>query len=157
MKFINIKTDRSYDELVGMISDNNRVNENVKFDEARGVPHMHVKIKGNSIRIKCEMMNRPTKDNGFFIGGTFFKGRIKEKDGVTRLSGVLLTAPVYHLVMIALVIVNIIRSIQIGGISLLPIFAVAFDIIFFKDEFRKQGYISRYLERAVRRLEKQKS
>lgn len=152
MKLVNLKVPLPKQTVVDMITDNKRVNENVRFEEKRGIPHMHVKIKKNSLRIKCEMMNRPTKDNGFFVGGTVFWGSIKEKDGMTNLCGVALTAPIYHLVMIALVLIDIIRAFQLGGFSLLPIFAVAFDVIFFKDEFRKQGYISRYLERAFRRL-----
>ena len=152
MKFIKLNVKRPLDEVVAMITDNERVNDKVRFDEKRGTPHMHVKIKGDRIRIRCEMMGRPTKDNGFLFGGTFFRGRITELDGETFLSGYVVTSPIYHAVMIALVIVNIILSFKIGGLSLLPIFAVAFEFIFFKDEFRKQGYISRYLERAFRRL-----
>ena len=43
-----------------------------------------------------------------------------------------------------------------SSISSIPILmiAVAFEFLFFTDEFRKQGYISRYIERAVRRLER---
>ena len=152
MKFVNLKISQPKESVISMITDNKRVNENVRFEEKRGVPHMHVKIKKNGIRIKCEMMNRPTKDNGFFVGGTVFLGSIREKDGITKLSGIALTSPVYHVVMITLMIIDMLRAVQMGGFSLLPIFVVAFEIIFFKDEFRKQGYIARYLERAFRRL-----
>ncbi len=152
MKFIKLKIDKGKDEVISMITDNARVNENVRFDEKRGTPYMHVKIKDDSIGIRCEIMGKPTKDNGFVFGGTFFKGRIKEANGETELSGIVVTSPIYHAVIIALVVFNIIMSFKLGGISIIPIFAVCFEFLFFKDEFRKQGYISRYLERAFRRL-----
>ena len=152
MKFIKLKTDRSIDEVISMISDNERVNSKVRFDEKRGIPHMHVSVKQNRVRMRCEMLGRPTKDNGFLFGGTVFRGRIREADGVTVLEGYVVTSPIYHAFIIALVIANIILSFKLGGISIIPIFAVAFEFIFFKDEFRKQGYIARYLERAFRRL-----
>ena len=152
MKFIKLKINKSIDEVFAMISDKERVNENVRFDEKSGIPLMHVKKKGNSIKIRCEMMGRPTKDNGFVFGGTFFKGKIIESRGETVLSGVIVTSPIYHSVVISLVLFNIIMSFKLGGISVIPLFAVAFEFLFFKDEFRKQGYISRYLERAFRRM-----
>ena len=128
MKIIKLKINKPHDEVFSLIADNNFVNSNVRFDEKRGIPHMHVKQKGEKIKIKCEMMGRPTKDNGFITGTTFW-GRIQEKEGETTLSGVVMTSPIYHAVIIALVIVNIIMSIRLGGISIIPIFAIAFEII----------------------------
>ena len=152
MKFIKFRSDKGRDDVISMISDNSRVNDNVRFDEKRGIPHMHVKIRKDKVNIRCEMMGRPTKDNGFVFGGTFFVGKIKESDGKTEVSGIVITSPIYHAVVIALVIFNIVMSFKLGGISIIPIFAVLFEFLFFKDEFRKQGYIIRYLERAFRRL-----
>ena len=152
MKFVNLKVRRPIEDVISIISDNGRVNDNVRFDEKRGVPFMHVKVKNNSVRIRCEMMGRPTKDNGFLFGGTFFWGKISESNGETVLRGFSVTSPIYHAIILALVIYNIVLSIKMGGISIIPIFAVAFEFLFFKDEFRKQGYISRYLGRAFRRL-----
>ena len=158
MKFINIQTTKSAPELLSMIRDNTRVNEGVKFaDKKGGKPFMHVRENEGKLRIKCEMMGRPTKDNGFLMGTAFY-GRITETDGETAIKGVLVTSPLYHAVVIILAIALIAQMIYSSSISSIPvlIFATAFEIMFFSDEFKKQGYISRYLERAVRRLEKSK-
>ncbi len=153
MIFINLKTQASKDELLSFVSDNKKVNSNVRFDDRKGTPFMHVKEKDSSLSIKCEMLGGPTKDNGFFIG-TFFKGRIKEKNGETRLKGIILTAPIYHLVWFILLGVMIWQCILHVAISVLPILFVVFEIMMFSKEFKKQGYIKRYLLRAVTRLEK---
>ena len=156
MKFINIKTDNSADALLSMIRDNARVNDGVKFaDKKGGKPFMHVREKEGKLRIKCEMMGRPTRDNGFLMGTAFY-GRITEKDGAAAVKGVIVTSPIYHAVVLILAIALVIQMIYNSSISSIPIlvFAVAFEFLFFTDEFRKQGYISRYIERAVRRLER---
>ncbi len=158
MKFINIQTTKPAPEILSMLRDNTRVNEGVKFaDKKGGKPFMHVKEKEGKLRIKCEMMGRPTKDNGFLMGTAFY-GRITEKDGETTLKGVIVTSPIYHAVVFILSIALILQMIYSSNVSSIPvlIFAAAFEIMFFSDEFKKQGYISRYLERAVRRLEKSK-
>ena len=155
MKFINASTSHTAEELIDILSDNERVSSGVKFaDKKGGKPFMHVKQNGEKIKIKCEMIGRPTKDNGFLMG-TVFYGKIKEKNGLATVSGIILTSPIYHLIMIALALVLIIRSIMLSSISAIPVlvFAVAFELMFFTDEFRKQGYIQRYIYRAVKRLD----
>ena len=155
MKFINITTQHSPEELVNFISDNDRVSSGVKFNDKKGGrPYMHVKQKGDRLRIKCEMVGRPSKDNGFLMGTMFF-GRVSERDGQTTLKGVITTSPFYHIGMLALVIVMIVQSIVTLSPYSIPliVFAIAFEFLFFGDEFKKQGYISRYLERAVRRMD----
>ena len=158
MKFVNIKTNITASDVIAMLRDNARVNDGVKFaDKKGGKPFMHVKEKDGKIRIKCEMMGRPTKDNAFLMGTEFY-GRITEKDGETTLKGVIMTSPIYHAVVIALALALVAQMIYNARVSSIPIlvFAVAFEFLFFTDEFRKQGYIARYLERSVRRLEKSK-
>ena len=158
MKFISIKTNNTAPELLAMIRDNTRVNEGVKFaDKKGGKPFMHVKEKDGKIRIKCEMMGRSTKDNAFLMGTEFY-GRITEKNGETTLKGVIVTSPIYHAVVLILAAFLIAQMIYSGNVSSIPIlvFAAAFEIMFFADEFKKQGYIERYLDRTVRRLEKSK-
>ena len=157
MKLVNLKIQASRDEVLAFISDNKRVNSNVKFDEKRGTPLMHVKEKNGNVTVTCEMINRPTKDNGFLIG-TYFKGKLTENDGVTSLKGVIVTAPIYHLVWFSLLAVLIWQCFYHAAISALPILFVAFEFIMYSQEFRKQGYIKRYFERAFSRLyaEKQK-
>ena len=156
MKFIKLQTEKSATELLSMIKDNSAVNEGVRFaDKDGGKPFMHVKEKGSKLTIRCEMMGRAYKDNGF-LAGTRFWGGIKEKNGVTTLSGVITTSLIYHIALIALVALVFVQMFlhsAYGLISVL-IFAVGFEFLFFTDEFRKQGYIHRYLIRALRRLEK---
>ena len=155
MKLINMKIDAPRDEVLGIIADNRRVNANVKFDEKRGIPFMHVKEKDGKIRIKCEMINRPTKDNGFLVG-TYFKGKLTEKDGITELRGAIVTAPLYHLVWIVLLGVLIWQCFYHAAISAVPIIFIAFEFIMYSPEFRKQGYIKRYLWRAFSRLDSER-
>lgn len=151
MKFISLDFPISKEETLALISDNARVNRNVNFDERRGKPLMKVKDKGEGkIKITCEMLERPTKDNGFLVG-TYFTGKLTEKNGGTRLRGVIMTAPIYHLVLIALVVLFIVQCIYLKGFSVIPVIIVIFSLFMFKDEFRKQGYIARYLQRASRR------
>jgi hypothetical protein len=152
MQFINLEYPASCAEVLEILSDNERVNKNVTFDERRGKPLMRIKDKGNGkIKITCEMLERATKDNGFFVG-TYFSGKLTEKKGVTRLKGIILTAPIYHLMLFAMIAVFIFQCIRMNGFSVIPVMLVIFDIFMFKDEFRKQGYIRRYLYRAVRRI-----
>ena len=153
MKFINLKIQASKNEVLNFISDNKKVNSNVKFDEKAGIPFMHVKEKDGKLKINCEMINRPTKDNGFVVG-TYFKGTLREKDGACELKGIILTAPIYHLIWFILLGILIWQCIYHAAISVLPILFVSFEVIMFSAEFKKQGYIKRYLERAFSRLEK---
>ena len=71
MKFINIDFPAKKDEVISMITDNEAVNKNVRFEEGKGKPFMKVKIKNNDkMRITCEMLGKATRDNGFFVGTT---------------------------------------------------------------------------------------
>ena len=151
MKFINLTFDAPRDEVVKLLKNNEEVNAGVKFD-TRGKPLMKIKERPNGkIRITCEMLGRPTKDNGFLVG-TYFSGKLTESNGETHLKGYLVTAPIYHLILIGFLVWYIVQCIVIGGFSPIPLILVLFDIMLFKDEFRKQGYITRYLYRAVRIL-----
>ena len=156
MKLVNLKIEAPGEEVLAFISDNRRVNSNVKFDEKRGTPLMHVKEKSEKITVTCEMINRPTKDNGFLVG-TYFKGTLKEKDGITTLKGAIVTAPIYHIVWFSLLCVLIWQCFYHAAISAVPILFVAFEVIMYSQEFRKQGYIKRYFERAFSRLYREKN
>ena len=157
MKFITVKTDSTATELLAMIRDNTRVNDGVKFaDKKGGKPFMHVKEKDGKIRIKCEMMGRPTKDNGF-LEGTYFAGKVKEKNGVCQISGIILTAPIYHLIFLCLFSFFIFQCISVGGISPIPIILVIFDVFMFYGEFKKQSLIKRYIFRALKIVYKNKN
>ena len=150
MKLIRLRTHLPREEVLSMIRDNERTNRGVRFDENRGVPRIHVREKGERLRIRCEMTGRATKDNGFLIG-TYFTGRLTERDGVTTLRGIILTSPIYHILWLALVVVFIFQCFRLSGFSAVPVCLTVFEIFMFKDEFRKQGTISRYLARAFRR------
>ncbi len=149
MKLVKIVTSAPREELLANIKNHALVNRDVVFNEKIGRPAIKVKEKGESLRITCELLDRPTKDNGFLVG-TYFSGRLCEKNGVTTLSGIILTAPIYHLVLFALFAAFIVMCIQKGGFSLAPIFLLAFDFVMFDLEFKKQGIIKRYLYRAVK-------
>ena len=155
MKFIKLQTEKSRNEVLSILKDNERVNENVRFHDKRGGrPYMHIKENGDSIRIKCEMVDRPTKDNGFLVG-TRFCGRLTEKDGITTFTGRITTSLIYHTIMIMLAVLWLFFIIAYSAYSLIPliVFAGAFELMFFKDEFKKQGYIERYIIRAFKRLD----
>lgn len=152
MKFVNIEFDSSKENVLSFISDNDRVNNNVRFGDDGVVPMMKVKSAEKSIKITCELIGKNRKDNGFLVG-TYFKGRIVEKSEKTYLKGVILTAPVYHAILMLLIAVFIVQCFKLGGLSVVPLFIVLFDVFLFKDEFKKQGIIKRYLLRAKRRID----
>ncbi len=144
------------DEVISMLSDNDRVNSNVTFEGYNGTPRMKLVEKKGRIRITCEFVGRNKRDNGFLVG-TYFTGKVKERaDGVSVISGHILTAPIYHLVILALIIVFIVQCFRVGGFSVIPIFICIFDIFLFKDEFKKRGLIRRYILRGLSRMSKDK-
>ena len=154
MKLINLRSTKSREELFSAILDNSFVSDGVKFNDKGTRPHMHVKDKGNGkLKIKCEIMGGPTKDNGF-LEGTYFVGRIKEFSEGSKISGIILTAPIFHFLLIALTFFIIAQCIVLKAVNFIPVFALIFDLIMFKNEFKKQGYIERYIKRAISRLEK---
>ena len=152
MKIVKLESSIARDELLDVIKNSELVNERVKFDENKGKPLVHVKEKGDRIKIKCEMVGGPTKDNGF-LEGTYFVGKITEKNGKTRLGGVILTAPIYHTLLALLLAFYVYRCISLGGFNPVPLILFVFSIFMFRGEFEKQGTIERYLGRAFRRAE----
>ncbi len=152
MKLINLVSSAPRDELLGIIKDHELVNDRVKFDEAKGKPRVYVKEKDDRLRIRCEMIGGPTKDNGF-LEGTYFVGRLTERGGRTRLRGVILTAPIYHAILALILAFYVYRCISLGAFNPVPIILLAFSLLMFRAEFEKQGTIERYLIRAFRRAE----
>ena len=102
------------------------------------------------LRITCQFKNTATKDNGFLVG-TYFKGRITEKDGVSTLKGYIATAPIYHFILFCFVAFFIYRCFSVGGFNPTPVILIAFDIFMFWREFKKRGMIERYIYRAFRK------
>ena len=157
MKFLNLKTPYSKERLLKLLSDNDFVSSGVKFDEKLGRPMMHVKEKNDgNIRITCELTGRPTKDDSFFLLGTYFKGKITETDEGSILKGYITTAPIYHLVWLGLIVLFILQCIKLGGFSIVPVFLVALNFVMFSNEYKKQGLIERYVFRALRRAAEEK-
>ena len=150
MKFVKFESSVARDELINIILNSELVNDRVKFDDNKGKPRVHVKDNGKRIKIKCEMVGGPTKDNGF-LEGTYLLGTLKEVNGVTKLSGVILTAPIYHTFLLLLMAFYVYRCISLGAFNPIPVFLLAFSLIMFRSEFEKQGIIERYLGRAFRR------
>ena len=159
MKFVNVTTSKSKEEVLAFLNNNEKVNDKVQFNDKKGgKPHMHIKEKNGRLRIKCEMVGRPTKDNGFVIMGTSFRGLISERDGQTTIKGIATTSVIYHVLMSVLAALLIFFILRYHMFQLIAILAcvVACEFIFFSDEFKKQGYITRYIERAIKRLENNK-
>ena len=157
MKFLNLKTPYKKDRLLKLLSDNDFVSSGVKFAEKLGRPMMHLKEKKDgSIKMTCELTGRPTKDDSFFLLGTYFKARITETEEGSILKGYIVTAPLYHLVWIGLVALFILQCINLKGFSIVPVFLIALNFIMFSNEYKKQGLIERYLLRALRRAEEEK-
>lgn len=153
MKFVRLECRVPRDELLGVISNSELVNDRVKFDENKGRPLIHLKTKNERLKIKCEMVGGPTKDNGF-LEGTYFVGKLTERNGVSRLRGIILTAPIYHTFIILLMALFVMRCIQLTAFNPVPIILLLFSVMMFKNEFEKQGTIERYLKRAVKRADK---
>lgn len=151
MKFVNASAPVSKEKLFSVMSNDAFVNSGVRFDKY--IPEMKVKqsAKNNGrLRITCRIKNSPTKDNGFIVG-TYFSGKITEKNGISTVKGVITTAPIYHLVLFALVAFFIYRCFSVGGFNPMPVVLVAFDVFMFWREFKKQGMIERYINRALRK------
>lgn len=151
MKFINIKLNAAKDDVMSLLKNNELVNEGVRYDSEKGKPFMKFKEKGNKVKIKCEMIGGSTRDNGFLVG-TYFSGKVTERDGITSIKGVITTAPIYHLMMIILLGVFVLQCIRLNGFSPVPLLLVLFSAFIFKDEYKKQEYIRRYLYRAAKRI-----
>ena len=149
MIFVNRKTETPRAELIAALNDSSKVNERVKFDEKRGRPQMFVKEKGSRVRITCRYVGGNNVDNGFIIG-TLFLGRITEKNGVTRVRGIITTAPVFYAAILGLLVYSVIRGISLGGFNPVALIIAIASVLMFLPEFKKQGIIDRYIARAIK-------
>ena len=155
MKLIKYKTDATADELVLMLSDNERVNKNVNISDKKGIPYIHCSRNGNKLKLTCEFKGGATKDNAFLSGTTALRAKIIEKNGETQLRGVITTAPIFHAFLFSLLLVSIVMCVVNTTFNVTPICLAVFDLFMYKDEFRKQGIIERYTLRAIKRLKSQ--
>ena len=150
MKKVDIKSNASKDKILSYLKNCELVNSRVKFDAKNGKPTFFVKEKKNFFTVKCQYQNDNVKDGGF-LEGTYFIGRIIEKDGISNLKGIILTAPIYHSILLTIMAIYIVRSFVIGGFNPVPAIMFIFSIVMFRNEFGKQGVIERYLHRAVKK------
>lgn len=149
MLFVNYDIEAPREILLSKILNNDAVVEAENYDTSNGKPKMHVKSKAERLKIKCEMIERATKDNGF-LEGTYFLGSVKERSGRSIVRGVILTAPIYHLVFLILLGIVVYQSIMMVAIPITAIFLVFFDLMMFRGEFKKQSLIKRYILRAFK-------
>ncbi len=155
MRFINLSFDGDRESVITLLKNYERVNEGVQFDDKLGRPAIKIKESGSFITVTAKMVGGPTRDNGFIVG-TFFLGKIKERDGKTKICGIITTAPIYHLGLLGLSALFVYKCIELGGFNPVPVILLLFSLFLFKNEFKKQGIIARFLARAKRRLEEQK-
>ena len=160
MQFVNYDIHAPIDEVRSSLADNDKIVKDEGFDTTKGYPRIHLKEKEEKIKITCEFCGRARKDNAF-LEGTYFVGKFYQKDDVTTIKGIILTAPIYHTVLALLFAFFIYKCISLGGISIVPFCLVIFSVFMFYDEFRKQGIIKRYIFRAFKntylRFNKEKS
>ncbi len=149
MLFVNYDIHAKREELLSSLSENDLIVTQEKYDTSRGVPEIHIKQKGDKIKITCTFTGRNTKDNGF-LEGTYFVGKISESDDKTALRGIILTAPIYHAILAIIFGLFIYQCISLGGFNPVPVILLIFSIFMFRDEFRKQKIIKRYIFRAFK-------
>ncbi len=147
MKRIKFETRLTQDELAEALSDPRLVSGGFGIPEEKGRPVLHIKRKGDRLKVKCELVGGVSRDNGF-LEGTAMYARLKEKNGMTVFSGIIVTAPIYHTALLLLFLFFIYRCVSLGGFNPTPVILLFFSIFLFKTEFRKQGIIYT----AVRRL-----
>ena len=150
MHFINYDIMAPRSEVMASLAENDRIVEQEQFDLSCGKPKMHIEETGNNrVKIKCEYVGSGTKDNAF-LEGTYFFGSIVQKDDRCFIRGFVVTAPIYHAVIAILLIVFIGKCISLGGFSPVPIIALVFSILMYRNEFKKQKIIRRYVFRALK-------
>ena len=149
MLFVNYDIHSTKESVLESLYENDLIVEQEKYDTKSGIPKMSVKQNGDKIKITCEFTGRATKDNAF-LEGTYFAGKLTESGGVTALKGIILTAPIYHLILAIIFGLFIYQCISLGGFSPVPIILLVFSIFMFREEFKKQGIIKRYIFRAFK-------
>ncbi len=149
MLFVNYKINAEKELVLENLKNNELVVSEENFDLSKGKPKMHIKDKGERLKIKCEMTERATKDNGF-LEGTYFIGSLKMEGDTSKIKGIILTAPIYHTIFFIMFAFVIAQAIIIGGIPITGIFLLLADMIMFSSEFKKQTLIKRYIFRALK-------
>lgn len=149
MKFVNYKIHASCDDVKNAIFDSTSICSQEKFETSKGNLKFHIKEKNHRYRIKCEYIGGATKDNAF-LEGTYFIGELSQKNEEAILRGIIVTAPIYHLIIALLLAFFVAQCIIKGGFTPVPLILFFFSIFMFKDEFKKQGMIKKYIFRAFK-------
>ena len=150
MRIINYDINAPRSEVMAALSENDKIIEQEQFDSSCGKPKMHIEEKGNDrVKIKCEYIGSGRKDNAF-LEGTYFLGSIFQRNDRCFVRGILVTAPIYHAVIAVLLILFIGKCVSLGGFSPVPIIALAFSFLMYRNEFKKQKIIKRYIFRALK-------
>ena len=152
MKFINHKVKATQEETLSMLKNSEAVNKNVSFCKKRGKPSVTITEKNGKVRMKCEFVGGERKD-GSLLGGTKFFGRVTERGEYTTVRGIVATDPIFHIALAIMCVVFVIMCIVRQGFNVVPVCLVIFDLLMYRDEFKKQGVIERYIARAVKRLD----
>ena len=150
MLFVNLTSNADKETLRAVIADDRIVNQGVKFDEKTGAPTARIRERGGLLRIRCVLIGGASKDNGYLFG-TAFLGTLKQTPSGTRLRGVIITEPLLHLIWALALAYFVYMCFAVGGISLVPIFLSLLVYFMFREEYRKQGILKRYLARAAKR------
>ncbi len=151
MKIVFCTADATKEEVLSWLTNPGRTNAGVRFDEGkRGTPTMLVASKNDRVSVRCRYVGGTTRDNGYLMG-TWFSGRLREKNGKTHISGIIVTEPILHLLWLGLIVFFLVTCLQRGGFSVVPLCLAAIAVFLFLGEYRKQGIIKRYVIRAARR------
>jgi|GEM_PF-2166661 len=154
MKRISIQTPLAREDILSALRDAPTVNAGLTFDDREGSPTVHVREgRADRLRLRCYMLGGASRDNGY-VQGTFFWGRMRERNGMTYIHGSIMTEPVFHVLWLALIAFFIVTCIQRTALSVVPVCLIVFVYFMFRKEYRKQEYLRRYILRAIHRLEK---
>ena len=149
MKLVNYKIHASKQDVIESLYNSSLIIEREKFEQAKGTPKFHIKERNGIFRIKCEYTGGATKDNGF-LEGTYFLGKISQNSDQTSLTGLIVTAPIYHIILGLLFVFFVAQCIIKKGFTPVPLILFCFSLFMFKDEFKKQAIIKRYIFRAFK-------
>lgn len=149
MKLVNYKIHASFDDVNNALWESDLICSQEKFETSKGNLKFHIKEKNHRYKIKCEYMGGATKDNAF-LEGTYFWGKLFQKNEEAVLRGIIVTAPIYHSIIALLLAFFVAQCIIKGGFTPVPLILFVFSIFMFKDEFKKQGVIKKYIFRAFK-------
>lgn len=151
MLIVNEKTKASRDRVLEVF---NKTKDMATGNPKLGKPTIILEEKGEKIRIYCKYINGTSRDFG---KTTYFIGKLRERNGETRLRGVVVTEPLFHIPFIALLVFFVWRCISLGAFNVVPVCLTAFCILMFRGEYAKQPLIKGHIKRVFKVLERRES